>query len=664
MNSTQSLPSIGTPARVDAQTAGRLLDLALVASCILWTSLVGKDLNWDLLNYHLYLPYSLLNDRLAKDFLPASIQSYLNPVAYVPFYAMVRANWPPLIISSVLAAFHGLNLVLMRHIACDLFPSRVHAGLALLLGALSPIFWIEVGTSFSDATLSVFVLFAVMCALRSLKVSEQAAYRQMLWAGVFLGMATALKLTMAIFAISAFVFAVWRQDAGATRWRRAACFAAGGVLGFLLLGGYWAWLLWKEFGNPVFPLFNNIFRSPDFFPQGIGQLRFVPGSWFAAAILPFEIATPISWVYTETPSPDLRYAVVFVALAAAAAYRIFTLVRRRQPVAVRWRPSRKDSIVAYFFISYVLWCITSANGRYCIPGALLLGVVIVHLGGRLPPRVLRVGIGVVLLLQVGLLSSGASPRWAAADDWGSSWFEMLVPARLKKQPFLYLSVGRQSSTFVAPFVHPDSAFVNMVGQTVLPPDSRRLTELLQRYQGRTRMLSIMSPFAGGLQPSPEFVSRTNLQLARFGLQIATSDCLILSSDAGGNRMKTTEPKRYNLLSCALKPAPWTSEQEARLAKAAQVMDLVESTCPKLFDPKQPALDQKGRGARRSYVGTDVDLYVSSTGRVFATKMQVPYEYELGTADGWLSGRMADFKCPNRQRSSPWYSVPPSRPSEF
>src|SRR5688572_20800435 len=80
----------------------------LVAATIIWSAISGKDLNWDQLNYHFYVAHSLLEGRLEQDFIAANGQSFLNPVAYIPFYWMVKLNWPSLLIGSVLAAFHAL----------------------------------------------------------------------------------------------------------------------------------------------------------------------------------------------------------------------------------------------------------------------------------------------------------------------------------------------------------------------------------------------------------------------------------------------------------------------------------------------------------------------------------------------------------------------------
>ncbi len=76
------------------QPRGLVLAFSIPALlCALWTVCAGKDVNWDLLNYHYYLPFELLAGRLGQDFFAASAQSYLNPVGYLPFYLMVASGW-------------------------------------------------------------------------------------------------------------------------------------------------------------------------------------------------------------------------------------------------------------------------------------------------------------------------------------------------------------------------------------------------------------------------------------------------------------------------------------------------------------------------------------------------------------------------------------------
>src|SRR4051794_38691621 len=89
-----------------------LIVALLTAATLVWAALSGQDLNWDQLNYHFYLPFNLFDGRLHTDFMAANIQGYLNPIPYVPFYWMVRHDWPPIIIGCVLGTLHATNIVL------------------------------------------------------------------------------------------------------------------------------------------------------------------------------------------------------------------------------------------------------------------------------------------------------------------------------------------------------------------------------------------------------------------------------------------------------------------------------------------------------------------------------------------------------------------------
>ena len=52
--------------------------------------LIGKDVNWDLRNYHYYNAFAFLNGRFGWDLAPAQIQTYFNPLGDFPFYALVN----------------------------------------------------------------------------------------------------------------------------------------------------------------------------------------------------------------------------------------------------------------------------------------------------------------------------------------------------------------------------------------------------------------------------------------------------------------------------------------------------------------------------------------------------------------------------------------------
>ena len=140
--------------------------------CAAWTLHAGKDVNWDLLNYHYYVPFQLLAGRLEQDFFAASAQSYLNPVGYLPFYLMVAGGWHSVVVSIVLAAAHSLSIGLLYLIARRLFahlPPRertVFSVLATALGAASGVYWMTVGGTFLDPLLVPLMLGGLLLLLR------------------------------------------------------------------------------------------------------------------------------------------------------------------------------------------------------------------------------------------------------------------------------------------------------------------------------------------------------------------------------------------------------------------------------------------------------------------------------------------------------------------
>ena len=119
----------------------------------------------------------------------------------------------------------------------------------------------EVGTSFSDI-LTALPIVAGCILILSADGSRHGRY---VLAGLLLGAAVGLKLTNVVYALGAAAAVL-----AATRPLTATiCLGVGGVVGALTTGGAWGLMLWRELGNPIFPLFNAVFRSPELVPMNI-----------------------------------------------------------------------------------------------------------------------------------------------------------------------------------------------------------------------------------------------------------------------------------------------------------------------------------------------------------------------------------------------------------
>src|SRR5205807_1246584 len=251
-----------------------------------------KDVNWDQLNYHYYLPFELLAGRLGQDFFAASAQSYLNPIGYLPFYLMVKSGWHSVAVSIMLATAHSLSIGLLYLVARTLFadlPPRdrgVFSFLAAALGAATGVYWMTVGGSFLDPLLVPQMLAALPLLLRE----DRHAARRAALAGALFGAAAALKYSNAVYALAALPLALAMPGlAGASRLRACLAYVLGAAVAVGLLAGPWFALLMREFGNPAFPLLNAWFRSPHALPINLIGERFALRDPIALLAFPFRM---------------------------------------------------------------------------------------------------------------------------------------------------------------------------------------------------------------------------------------------------------------------------------------------------------------------------------------------------------------------------------------
>src|SRR3972149_5737515 len=178
----------------------------LLASA-LWCLASGKDLNFDLINYHLYGPQLLLEGRFDKDYFGGGLAGFLKPLIHVTLYLVVRAGWHSLVIAGVLCFVHSLNLLLAWKIGERLLPAsqpsrRWYLFCGVLLALSSPIFLAELGSSFAEALTSIPVLAGLLLLLDEY-AKDDWDRRRVAAAGLLLGLATGLKLANGLFVVGA-----------------------------------------------------------------------------------------------------------------------------------------------------------------------------------------------------------------------------------------------------------------------------------------------------------------------------------------------------------------------------------------------------------------------------------------------------------------------------
>ena len=644
--------------------------LAVLASCVL-----GKEMMWDNLDYHFYAGFSALHDRFSRDYFAASVQSYLNPYAYAPFYALARSGLPALWVASALAVVQSGILWLTYELTIAVSPAEnsrarmAAAACAALFALANPILIDQLGSSFADITTAEMVLAGWLLLVYALRTP---AASRVIWAGLLLGAAAGLKLTNSLHALSACVLLLFLPLPWGRKTRLSVGFVLAMAIGFTAVMGPWALRLEQHFGNPFFPLFNNIFHSPQFPAVALADNRFVPGSFSAALGRPFALTLPLMFVDDEYASPDLRYALL---LMLALVGLVLWGWRRFRGAAESGAAAEKGSVnsafpalACAFLADWVLWLRMSGNGRYFLAMACVAGILGVVLAFRIlaaRPRVLLVLLLALFVVQGLQLALGTKYRESAPWD-GGPWFETSVPAALQENPALYFLIGEESESFVAPFLGKGSAFVNPDGDYVVGPggaNGARIRSLIQEYAGHIRVAVMASEYQRSPARGLSDASHADDTLAPFGLRTDTSDCstvtirdmrrpwrkvlagtlpINLPQIKGRELRVPISPDGY-LVTCRVIPDPGArTAMTAAEREPNVVFNRMEDECPGTFQPQRPMTTVYGNAREgyvwmRQYAATDLTAVLIRGSLKLVDAVRGSRPVNLGNESDWAKG---------------------------
>jgi hypothetical protein len=475
--------------------------VAAIITTLVFTFRRGQDVNWDQLNYHLSIPFLLLHGTFWDSIAPAGIQSYLNPLVLIPQYIVIRAL-PPLLAATTIDLAQVMAFVVAARICLRIAgpdPGEGGYGAAFLgfvLCVASPMALSEAGTTIVDLITSVPVLLAYLLLLTR---DDAAAPRHAcLAAGLLLGLAAGLKVTNMVFAIGAPAFFLVgpapprRRVAGLTQ------LVLGGVVGFLGIAGWWHLTLWRRFHNPIFPYFNNIFRSPDFPPIELRDRNFVTHSPWAMLNYPYYwlvggSTTPIRLSpASETDPKDARFAFALAGAVAVLGIAVFRRSRRFAPLA---RP--ETGLLLACAIDYPVWLYTFGIHRYMVPLEILCGTVVLTLAGWIATGLWRERLLLVLVvLTLARVHVGTWQRLPWQDQWRTI---AASPLTLPGRPLVFLTFA--PSAFLALSLPAEARYVDLgCGEINLCGPETTLTRQLRADLNANPPFSLYAVIQDGRPP--------------------------------------------------------------------------------------------------------------------------------------------------------------------
>ena len=459
----------------------------LALSLLFWAGfvlLLGKDTSWDFRNYHWYAPYALFNHRMAMDVAVAHQASYYNPYLDVPFYWLATHTraWVAL---ALLGAVQGANLIPLYLIGRSALrfnmtasDTKFMAGALALLGLVGALTLTEFGTTYYDNVMSVLVLsgLAILVlnrdVLREGPLGKSAAIAAA--AGLLTGCAMGLKLPEMPFCLG---FAGALLALGGSGKHQAARLIAGGiagVAGFAIFSAPWMLYIYHLTGNPLFPYWNDYWKSPLALPATYRDLRFVPAfrPWWQQLFFP--VLFTIDWhVADDLGFQDIRVCLTYLLTIAAG---IVWLGRRqsRDPLLDR----RVTALLLVFFaIAYLAWMRMFAIYRYIILFEMLAPLMIIGAVGLLPlPRRTRYLTLAALCAACLLTARSDFLERAPVED---PYVEAALPPIPRPDQTMVVMTGDAPMGFIATTLPPQIPVLRIDGWMVQPRDGTLLTRQMK-----------------------------------------------------------------------------------------------------------------------------------------------------------------------------------------
>jgi hypothetical protein len=493
---------------------------------VLW---LGKDTSWDFRNYHWYIPYAFLNGREHIDMLVAHQATYYNPLQDVPYYVLAT-HAPAWLTLFTLGAVQGSNVVplylLARHILrIDEF--KLGAAALALLGQTGGLGLNMFGTTYYDNVMSVVILSSIAILVLNQKrlntgsLAQTAAITAV--AGFLTGCTVGLKLPEMPFAVG---FAAAVVALGGDWKHQLVRLTAGGLagaLGVAVCMGWWTLHLQETTGNPLFPYFNEQFKSPLALPAPYRDMRFLPTKfWIAAA---FPILFSLNWAIADDIAfRDIR--VVSAYITAIVAIIIWAAGRRsRDPLVI---PEAARPIMAYAAVSYFAWLKIFAIYRYIVGLEMIAPMIVAISIGLLPiaRRTQLVALGVLFMATLAFTHVEYIDRAPISDPY----VQADLPTIVHPERAMVLLTGDDPLGFIAPSFPRQIPLLRIDGWMVQPQDGTKLTRMMQgrvwKHVAKGLNLYLLAD-AGGM-------ARARSALADYHLRIDWLKCTVFDTNIIGD----------------------------------------------------------------------------------------------------------------------------------
>ena len=511
---------------------GLLLTFMLV--CGVYGLSLGKDMDWDLLNYHLYNPFALFTGRFGLDVIPAGIHTFFNPLLDVPVYLGVKyLNKYPHLLAFLWSMPGGIFAFFIYKISRLFFPGkndRLFVWLTVILGCSGSMFLSQIGMATAEVWAVSFLSISAYLFFRWLR-GDRRVYALAFGCAFVAGATVGMKMTSAPFVLGLMAVFLVNLRGAHRPGKQFAWFAFGGVLGFLITNGFFMMRLWILYQNPVFPFFNGVFHSPFFAPENWKDVRFFPKTTLQWIFYPFYWMNQEAKLTTEIETLDPRLAIGYLGVLGVALAALFKKIHASDRRFVY-------SLAGWTVVIYISWLYVYSILRYVI----ILEAFSALLTIWLLRRFLRPVFALVAGALVGLLCVSVTvvPDWGHGDFDGYEYIHFEPKFPQVKPNALVIFFGHPM-TFAAPFFPKDTRFVGGVTFEVekYPPQYRHrarqrrgLPESYYQYRFDDQIKGAIASHDGPIYimavPWPMMLEPITIE--RYGLKAGTGPCQFFNTN--------------------------------------------------------------------------------------------------------------------------------------
>jgi hypothetical protein len=453
--------------------------------------ILGQDANWDLRNYHWYNAYAAVNGRSDFDVAPAQTPNFYNPTLDIPFY-LAATHLPAKVFAFLFGTLQGCNFILlyliaMRTLTLQSRQRQMATSLAIaFIGMIGAGQLAQLGAMFYDNIVSLFILAAIAVLFHNKDLLLHGPFRRALMcsalAGLLVGFGVGLKLPTQIFAVGVCFGLLFIPGPFVRRFFLSFVCGLGIIAGFAVCGGWWMWEMWTHYGNPLFPYFNDVIKSPWAIPFNYRDERYLPKTVVDALTLPFRMFVDAK-VVGEIDFRDGRVLGVYVILIVTA---IMLVLKRFEKTAVG-APPFADGFAARYLaavtvLSYLAWLKLFGIYRYMLPLEMLAPLTVAACLAFWPVRHARqVSLAIAVL---GFMVLTMQPGSWGRKPWGAGWGGKVVDVKLPPIPdpanTMVIMTGLAPTSFLLPAFPPEIPFLRPHSFVANPSHPTKLTELIQK----------------------------------------------------------------------------------------------------------------------------------------------------------------------------------------